>query len=213
MFFGGFLCQSNYDWKKRYSRLAVGWNVWGFHELGLFQRVPRSNYDRKKGSVIWPSVGMFGVQWAWIVLAGSLIKLRPKKKVQSSGHWLQCRLVLAGLSLYFLASSLIKLQIMTGKKRYSHLAIGWNVYYVLLTYYTLVDRPSAMTLWGIHPGRKILALTWGLLVPPAKRGLRKDTMVDGWRPRRCWPSYSSINYTICNTRNKKITMFVLKTRK
>jgi hypothetical protein len=27
------------------------------------------------------------------------------------------------------------------------------------------------------------------------------TMVDGWRPRRCRPSYSSIAYTICNTRN------------
>ncbi len=26
-------------------------------------------------------------------------------------------------------------------------------------------------------------------------------MVDGWRPRRCQPSYSSIAYTICNTRN------------
>jgi hypothetical protein len=45
--------------KKRYSCLAVGWNVWGFHELGLFWRVPQSNYDQKK-------------------------------KVQSSGHWLQC---------------------------------------------------------------------------------------------------------------------------
>ncbi len=44
-------------------------------------------------------------------------------------------------------------------------------------------------------------LTWGLLVPSARRGLRKDTMVDGWRPRRCQPSYSSIAYTICNTRN------------
>jgi hypothetical protein len=26
-----------------------------------------------------------------------------------------------------------------------------------------------MTPWGIYPGRKILALTWGLLVPSAKR--------------------------------------------
>ncbi len=41
----------------------------------------------------------------------------------------------------------------------------------------------------------------GLLVPTARRGLRKDTMVDGWRPRRCRSSYSSIAYTICNTRN------------
>ncbi len=56
---------------------------------------------------------------------------------------------------------MIKLQIRTKKKRYSHLTISWNVYYVLLTYYTLVDRLSAMTPWGINPGRKILALTWG----------------------------------------------------
>ncbi len=96
MVFGGFLCQLNYNRKKRYSRLAVGWNVWGFHELGLFWRVPRSNYNRKK-------------------------------KVKLSGHWLQCRIVLAGLLLCFLAGSLIKLQITTGKKRYSHLAISWNV--------------------------------------------------------------------------------------
>jgi hypothetical protein len=45
MFFGGFLCQLNYNQKKRYSRLAIGWNVWGFHELGLFWQVPQSNYD------------------------------------------------------------------------------------------------------------------------------------------------------------------------
>jgi hypothetical protein len=47
------------------------------------------------------------------------------------------------------------------KKRYSHLAMGWNVYYVFLTYYTIVDRLSAMTPWGIYPGRKIWTLTWG----------------------------------------------------
>jgi hypothetical protein len=58
MFFGGFLRQSNYDRKKRYSRLAVGWNVWGFHQLGLIRRVPRSNYDQKKGTVVWPLVAM-----------------------------------------------------------------------------------------------------------------------------------------------------------
>jgi hypothetical protein len=49
------------------------------------------------------------------------------------------------------------------KERYSRLAIGWNIYYVILTYYTLVDGPSAMTPWGIYPGRKIPALTWGPL--------------------------------------------------
>ncbi len=170
MFFGWFLCWSNYGWKKRCSCLAVGWNVWGFHELGLFRRVPWSIYGRKKGNsclAIGCNVGLF---------------------------WRVCRYV-------FLAGSSIKLQITTGKKRYSRLAIGWNVYYILLTYYTLVDRPSAMTLWKIYPGRKIPALTWGLLVPSTRRGFRKDTMVDGWRPRRCQPSYSSIAYTICNTCN------------
>jgi hypothetical protein len=29
LFFGGFLDQiTNYDWKKRYSHLAIGWNVY-----------------------------------------------------------------------------------------------------------------------------------------------------------------------------------------
>ncbi len=113
--------------KKMYSRLAIGWNVLGFHELGLFWQVPQSNYDqkkkiqsssrwfeclggsmssdcssnynRKKGTVIWPSVGMFG----GLHEVRLLIKLRPKKKVQSSGHRLVClggsiasRLLLAG---------------------------------------------------------------------------------------------------------------------
>jgi hypothetical protein len=58
MFFGGFLRRSNYDRKKRYSHLAVGWNVWGFHQLRLFRRVPQSNYNRKKGTVVWPLVAM-----------------------------------------------------------------------------------------------------------------------------------------------------------
>jgi hypothetical protein len=62
MFFGRFLCQSNYNRKKRYNPLAVGCNVWGFHELGLFQRVPQSNYDRKKRHshlAIGRNVGLF----------------------------------------------------------------------------------------------------------------------------------------------------------
>jgi hypothetical protein len=42
--FGGFHVLAGSSIKlepeKRYSRLAVGWNVWEFHELGLFRRVP-----------------------------------------------------------------------------------------------------------------------------------------------------------------------------
>jgi hypothetical protein len=54
------VCQSNNNLKKRYSCLAIGWNVWGFHELGLFWQVHRSNYNRKKGTAVWPLVAMFG---------------------------------------------------------------------------------------------------------------------------------------------------------
>jgi hypothetical protein len=87
----------------------------------------QSNYDQKKGTVVWPLVGMFG--GAWIVSVGSSIKLNPekkvtvirplvamsdcfdrfvamffgglldqvtnyyrKKKVQLSGHWLECHI-------------------------------------------------------------------------------------------------------------------------
>ncbi len=88
-----------------------------------------------------------GVPWAWINLAGSLIKLRPEKNVQSSGHRFQCWIVLAGLLLYFLAGSLIKLQIATRKIRYSCLAIGWNV--TSKTCLTMVEPfagPSSMAM-------------------------------------------------------------------
>ncbi len=117
--------------KKRYSHLAIGWNVWGFHELGLFWRVPQSNYNQKK--------------------------------VQSSGHWLQCRIVLAGSSLYFLTDSSIKLQIRTKKK-------------------------------VLSPGHWLeccLYLKWGFL----------DQITNYDWKRYSRPSYSSIAYTISNTRN------------
>ena len=76
--------------EKRYSRLAFGWNVWGFHELGLFWRVPRSNYDKKRYSclAIGCNVGLFWrfcpyVFW-WVPQLN--YKIRPEKKVQLSGH-------------------------------------------------------------------------------------------------------------------------------
>ncbi len=168
--------QSNYNQKKvqssgcRVECLGVPW------ARICFWRVPQSNYNRKKGTVVWPSVVMFG----------GFHELRLFWRVCHYGFWRVPR-------------SNYKLRL--EKKGYSCLAISWNVYYVLLTNYTLVDRPSAMTPWEIYPGRKIPALTSGLLVPSARRGLRKDTVVDGWRLRRCRPSYSSIAYTICNTRN------------
>ncbi len=77
--------------KKRYSRLAVGWNVWGFHQLGLFWRVPWSNYIRKKRYsplAIGCNVGLFWRDRHYVFQQGSSIKLQittGEKKLQSSG--------------------------------------------------------------------------------------------------------------------------------
>ncbi len=83
----------------------------------VFQLAPLSIKLRpeKKVELSGRQLECLGVPSAWIVLAGSSIKLRPKK-VQSSGHRLQCQIVLAGSSLCFLAGSSIKLQVMTKTK-------------------------------------------------------------------------------------------------
>jgi hypothetical protein len=70
----------------------------------------------KNGTVVWPSVGMFGGCMSLDCFSGFLDQITTRKKVQSSGHWLQCWIVLAGLLLCFSVGSLIKLQITTGKK-------------------------------------------------------------------------------------------------
>ncbi len=52
---------SNYNQKKKYSRLAISWNVWGFNELGLFCSDGSSiKLWQKKGTVVWSLVAMFG---------------------------------------------------------------------------------------------------------------------------------------------------------
>jgi hypothetical protein len=76
----------------------------------------QSNYDRKKSTVVWPLVGMFGGSMSLDCFSGFLDQITTEKKVQLSGHWLQCRIVLAGSLLCFSAGSSIKLQITTGKK-------------------------------------------------------------------------------------------------
>ena len=161
----------------------------------MFWQVCWSNYDWKKGTVLWPLVGMFGGSMSSDCFGGFLDQITTRKKSYSrlaigcnvwGVPW--ARINLAGLLLCFLAGSSIKLQIMTGKKVQSS---GHRLECLLRTFDLLhprVDRPSAMTPWGIYPGRKLPALTWGLLVPSARRGFRKDTMIDGWRPRRCRPS-------------------------
>jgi hypothetical protein len=86
--------------EKRYSRLAVGWNVWEFHELGLFWRVPQSNYNRKKGTVVWSLVATFGgfhelglfgrfVAMFYGGLLDQITNYDQKKKLQLSGHRLE----------------------------------------------------------------------------------------------------------------------------
>jgi hypothetical protein len=72
---------------------------------------------KNKGTVIWPLVGMFGGSISLDCFSWFLNQITTgKKNVQSSGHRLQCWIVLAGSSLCFLAGSLIKLQITTRKK-------------------------------------------------------------------------------------------------
>ncbi len=82
----------------------------------VFRQVPSSiklRPEKTKGTVIWPSVKMIGGSISLDCFGGFLDQITTAKKVQSSGHWLQCRIVLAGPSLCFLVGSLIKLQIMT----------------------------------------------------------------------------------------------------
>ncbi len=65
-----------------------------------------SYFDTTDGDL---RVGMFGGSISLDCFGGFLDqKIMTEKKVQSSGYWLQCRNVLAGSSLYFLAGSSIK---------------------------------------------------------------------------------------------------------
>ncbi len=103
----------------------------------MFWRVCRSNYDWKKGTVVWPSVGMFGGSMSSDCFGGfldQLIKLQPEKNVQSSGHRLQCLGVSMSLDCFgrfvamFFRRFLDQITNYNRKKKYSCLAIGWNVY-------------------------------------------------------------------------------------
>ncbi len=130
------------------------WKLWAMFFSGFLRW---SNYDQKKGTVVWSLVRMFGGSMSSECFGGFLDQITTGKMkgsvvwrwVAMFGGSVPCaRIVLMGSKLQ-------------PEKRYSRLAISWNVYYVLLTYYTLVDRLSAMTPWGINPGRKIPALTSG----------------------------------------------------
>ncbi len=56
----------------------------------MFWRVRQSNYDRKKDTVVWALVGMFGGSMSLDCFGGFLDQITTGKKVQSSGHRLQC---------------------------------------------------------------------------------------------------------------------------
>jgi hypothetical protein len=84
----------------------------------------RSNYDRKKGTVVWPSVRMFGGSMSSDCFGGFLDQIMTRKKgtvvwpsvAMFGGLISLAQIVLAGESLCFLAGSSIKLQITTKKK-------------------------------------------------------------------------------------------------
>jgi hypothetical protein len=116
----------------------------------VFQRVPLLIKLRpeNKGTVIWPSVGMFGGSMSLDCFSGFLNQITTGKKgtvVWPSVAMSDCFGGFAAMSFSGFLDQITNYD----KKMYSCLAIGWNVYYVLLTHYTLVDRPSAMTPWGI----------------------------------------------------------------
>ncbi len=106
----------------------------------------RSNYDRKKGTVVWPAVGMFGGSMSLDCFGGFLDQIMTRKK--GTVVWLSVAMsdCFGGFVAMFFGRFLNQITNYNWKIRYSHLAIGWNVYYILLTYRTLVDRPSAMML-------------------------------------------------------------------
>ncbi len=116
-------------WRDKY--------VWGFYVLAslLIKLQP------EKGTVVLLSVGMFGGSMSSDSFGGILDRITTGKNGQQSGHRLLCLGGSMNLGFFggfvtmFFGGSLIKLQITTGKKRYSRLAIGWNVYYVLLTHF------------------------------------------------------------------------------
>ncbi len=117
----------------------------------------------KKDTAIWPSVRMFGGSMSLECFRGFLDQITTRKIKRYSHLAIGCN-VWGAVSMC--SDCFDRLDCFDGfesttGKRYSHLAISWNVYYVLLIYYTLVDRLSTMMPWGIYPGRKIPALTSG----------------------------------------------------
>ncbi len=92
----------------------------------VFRRVPLSIKLRpeRKGTVIWPSVRMFGGSMSSDCFGGFLNQITTGKKgtvvwpsvAMFGGLIPKARIVLAGLLLCYLAGSLIKLQITTPKK-------------------------------------------------------------------------------------------------
>ncbi len=63
------------------------WKLWAMF-VGRFLR--QANYDRKKGTVVWPLVRMFGGSMSLDCFGRFLNQITTRKKVQLSGHWLQC---------------------------------------------------------------------------------------------------------------------------
>jgi hypothetical protein len=103
----------------------------------------------KKGTVVWPLVGMFGGSMSSDCFGGFLDQITTGKKGTVVWPLVAMSDCFGGFVAMFFGGFLNQITNYNQKKRYSHLAIGWNIYYILLTHYTLVDRLSAMMPWGI----------------------------------------------------------------
>jgi hypothetical protein len=94
----------------------------------------------KQGTVVWPSVGMFGDPMSLDCFSGFLDQIMTEKKGTVVWPLVAMFICFGRFVAMFFGGFLNQSTNYDREKRYSHLAIGWNVYYVLLTYYTLPSR-------------------------------------------------------------------------
>ncbi len=107
----------------------------------------------KKGTVIWPSVGMFGGSISSDCFGGFLNQITTGKKVQLSGHWLQCLIILASLLLCFLAGSSIKLHKLRPEKKGTVVWLAYticntrNILFLLCLYLKRGNKLNVGIVW------------------------------------------------------------------
>ncbi len=114
----------------------------------------------KKGTVVWPLVGMFGGSMSSDCFGGFLDQITTRKKVQLFGHRLQCfggsmnLDCFGGFVAMFFDGFLDQItNYDQKKKRYSRLAIGWkSIWKVSITATCRLE-------WHYQSSKKIMAFS------------------------------------------------------